>query len=965
VSISPEIVERALAEIRRGRSNYEYFFERLSSPAWIAPLQEHGLLSGPPELEIHEGLIRAPLWPPSQYLARVAGDAPDDVLRAILEIETSNERVHEDFAEAALAFPPALAARWAQHEIQWLRASGHLYFLLPDKLCKLIVRLAEGDELTAALPLAEELFRPVPAEARSERTSRLENAVGRFDAWEYDRLLEEAMARLVDRVPRETLALLVELLGTALDLARTEGAEETEDYSYIWRTRIADDHRDERDASQALVSALRDAAVAVREHGFLDDAELVSAFVARPEPVFRRIALHALARPPAPKKEVLATALLSEDDFFAGEPSPEYRDLVAARFAELNANDGAVLLSWIERGPDIDSYRARRVEFDGAEPSDEEIAEYTAHWRIRRLALIREALPAKWHETYEELVKGFGESEFITSFEVRTWMGPTSPFTVDELSALSDDQIIDYLTEWEAPDRLGPEPSVEGLARCLSQLAENEPDRISRLASRLRNVRPPHVQWALIGLTAAARNEKHIEWPPVLELARWIVEQPSEIPGQSTDEIEEHGPGWTWARKEVASLIQDGLQSQTSAIPFSERQTVSDILSVLARDPDPTPKHEERYGGSNMDPATLSLNTTRGRTLHALVAYLLWVRRNLEADLDEESLTEHGFDLMPEARAILENHLDPTRDPSLAVRSVYGQRFPWLALVDRSWARAARDSIFPSSDAEYDRWAAAWGSYIIFCAPYNDIFEVLRPQYGLAIERLGSVRPEWRWIGGGGTPDERLGSHLLTYYWRGVLTLTDEDALLQRYFDSAPPEARRHAIEFVGRSLRESSKHEVPDALILRTVKLWEWRLAKLEALTQLEESDRAELAAFGWWADVDLLDLDWRLAQLERVLRLGGGLDPHFIVLDAVEKAVVTHPLVAMRILRLFLESEKGTWTIDAAAQQVEETLRLGLTAGDVAASELAAETVHWLGALGYRRFRKLLTTASAAEHP
>ena len=37
MAINPELVERAIVEISKRRANYEYFFDRLSSPEWIAP----------------------------------------------------------------------------------------------------------------------------------------------------------------------------------------------------------------------------------------------------------------------------------------------------------------------------------------------------------------------------------------------------------------------------------------------------------------------------------------------------------------------------------------------------------------------------------------------------------------------------------------------------------------------------------------------------------------------------------------------------------------------------------------------------------------------------------------------------------------------------------------------------------------------------------------------------------------
>lgn len=59
-------------------------------------------------------------------------------------------------------------------------------------------------------------------------------------------------------------------------------------------------------------------------------------------------------------------------------------------------------------------------------------------------------------------------------------------------------------------------------------------------------------------------------------------------------------------RKEVAGLLDTGLRSSTGGITSNLRESIWELLQVLAEDPEPTPEYEERYGGSNMDPATLA-----------------------------------------------------------------------------------------------------------------------------------------------------------------------------------------------------------------------------------------------------------------------------------------------------------------------------------------------------------------------
>ena len=99
-----------------------------------------------------------PGWLPSEYLARVAALAPGDVAEVILSIDTENERVHRDFAEAALAMPGPLAAKIAQARAKWLGRQTHLYFGLSLELADLVGHLVETGEVDAAFDLAGTLL---------------------------------------------------------------------------------------------------------------------------------------------------------------------------------------------------------------------------------------------------------------------------------------------------------------------------------------------------------------------------------------------------------------------------------------------------------------------------------------------------------------------------------------------------------------------------------------------------------------------------------------------------------------------------------------------------------------------------------------------------------------------------------------------------------------------------------------
>jgi tetratricopeptide (TPR) repeat protein len=947
-------VERALAEIRKGNANFDYFFDSLSSAEWIKPLAAKRVFQSPPEPDLSEGWIRVPGWSASRYLARMAGAAPDEVLEVALSIKTENERVHSDFTKAAIAMPGPLAARWAMHETGWLRRQRFLHLLLEDQLARLVTHLVETGEVNNAFALADELLRIYqPPMDTGESPSRVRpKANARIPTREYYSVLQMVRPALVNADALRALALLAERVVEALELTtgQLESRAAHEDFSHIWRPRVIDDNRADSEIEQALASALRDAAVQALAGRLLSSTDLAKSLSPYPGALIRRVLLHALGKAEAVDSDVLARQLVDRDQFNEPSPSPEYRELLAQGFGNLAPDQQQVLLDWIDQGPDLDHFREVQERINDSSPTDQEAREYTLRWKMRRLAIIADHLPSEWKARYEGWVDEVGTQEFISDFGVHTWMGPTSPFSVDDLSAMSDADLIEGVRQW-SPPKGWDAPTPEGLGRALGELAQRESIRVSGFAAEMRGQLPAYVQGILTGLAQAIRNGETVEWDGLLELLSWVLAQPRDLPVGHDDEYGELDPGWVWTRKEVASLLSAGFESSSAPLPIEERSRVWSLIAELAQDEDPTPQHEERFGGANMDPSTLSLNTTRGQAMHAAVRYGLWVRRNMKADEDETLLRADGFARMPELRGLLEAHLDHANEASLAVRSVYGQWFPWLVVLDATWAAAWARAIFARDNA--DRWAATWGAYITFNRPYDDVASMIQEQYRQAIEAIASPHPAFRWLGSE-TPEERLAEHVMVLYWRGRADLA-AGGLLDSFYRHAPDALRGHAMEFLGRSLRETP---AVDGTVLRRLRsLWDSRLGSGDSTGSAKE-----LGAFGWWFSAEVLAEDWRLAQAEAVLKQGIRLEPNFAVFATIASLAPERPGPTARVLRMMLAQEKDDWGIDAHRDEIKSALARILAGTDDEARQLAVDTAHWLGSLGYRDFRPLVTDSRSS---
>ncbi len=915
-----EIVEKVLEQIRKRPANHDYFFSKLSSPDWIEPLDKARLFSAPPPALREGNMISFPFWPESQYLERVASDAPEKVAEIMMKIPvTDNVRVHEDLARAAIKLPASLAAKWAQKESIWIEKQERLYFMFPESLGELIAYLASSGELETSLRLAKVVLTGRLIGDQPKRVS------ARFDAWNYEQLLKKHFPGVLRQSGEKGLALLCDLLNNML----VEDSDETDnDYSYIWRPAIEphDQNRLHDELRSVLVDAIRDGSMQVIHDG-LDLTTVYQALLKHKRPVFKRIALSLLVEN---HKHSLARELVcNRENFFDIRLQHEYSRLLGKLFSELDDVAKSMVLDWIEEGPTF---------VDENDKIDSELSrKRKAYWQAGKLINLRGQLPETWEQRYSEIVSDVGEPEHPDFISYSTsWIGPTSPKDASELEAMSSHDIASFLKSWE-PSRDWNAPSPEGLGRVLQTVIVKSADRFVMAMDSFRDVDPTYARALLQGLNEAVKAGYAIEWATVIEYLAWIVEQPRNQIRDSSGKMD-YDPHWGWACKAVVNLLSMGFEKNT--IGLSLRRPAWQIINEIAEDPDPTPQDDEK---STMDPATRSINTTRGEALHAVIKYALWVRREIVGKEMESEYSSFNMSSIPEVRECLERHLDPSIDPSPAIRAVYGQWFPWLLLLDISWGEAKAKAIF---SLDYPRLRdAAWQTYLTFCPAYNDSFRVLEEQYSIAVDHLHSVNEEesdW--------PSGRLGEHLMVMVGRGVLAWSDENSLVKRFFCNATVADASHAVAFIGRSLQNESDH-IPGEVVERFRTLWEHLANNVIA----EAIDRTQLLKpFGWWFASERFDAEWALKQLSRVVETTGEIEPDFMVMERLAGIATKYPALSLDLLRsLARQDEKGcgmlSWK-DSARSVLQAALEAETT------KAAAKSLIHELGARGHLQFRELL---------
>lgn len=940
--IRPDLVQKALTTIRKRQADYEYFFGQLKTPVWIKPLKEAGMFGAPPPPRPEGEYISFPRWPESEYLARMAAQAPNVVLDVILEMPiTENVRVNEDLIDAALSMPPQLAAKLTGRAKHW--AESNYSPLFPEKLGTFVAYLADGGEKDDALSLGRTVLAVLP----DPNTDRYvdDNPYhlspqprARFGIWEYKIILQAVIPSLIRVGREEAFNLFCELLTDAIRLSRNRSDDPgPEDYSYIWRANI-DSSSGHDDVKEVLVSAVRRAAEELLKTSPDLLINIVRQLEARPWFIFHRIALYLLHLFPEVGKDLITERLTNVSIFGVLGLWHEFFILARENFSQLNKEQQSIFLNWVSAGPPSGMFDTKKEE---------------RYWKLRRLAPIHDVLSDEARVLYDQLVAEFGEIQWpeYASPPISVHVGYESPKSVEELSQMSFEEIISFLKEWQPSDPLLRE-TPEGLGQQLTAMVASDPERFAQEIEQIKLLDPTYVRAVLSGLHEALRQKGAVAWPTVLRLCKWVVEQPSELAG-TRGRITERDPDWTWTKGSIESLIEEGLKSETTSIPFEFRREVWDLLLPLTEDPHPTASNE---AASNMDPLTLSLNTLRGQAMHCVFRYALWCKRHLESE-DSVNVGFRGFDSMPEVRNALDRHLDPANEPSLAIRAVYGQWLPWLTQIDSQWTMANLPKIFPKEDRFRSMLNAAWDTYVVFNQPYNDVFNILRQEYRTAVDRIGTTESKKTY---GRDPDDRLAEHLMILYARGKIRFEEEDRLLERFYEIAPGDVRGHAIWFFGRDLIEM-KEAIPNEVLQRLKALWSRRIEEAQAADS-KGSYTSELSAFGGWFGSGKFDDLWSITQLRDVLQVTGLAQPYHTVLERLAKIAPLLPDIAVESLSLLIEGDKKRQYTYVWHEHLRTILIAAITSADKVAQQSARSLINKLLARdrAYGSFRELLQVAN-----
>jgi hypothetical protein len=956
---TPEDLTFLRLHVPNNRFALGYFFENLKPPEWLRPLNEAGFFNNPPGLEFSpEGRTdQAPIWAQSHYLIEVAGCESEMVLEIsnrLLARNSNSILIYEYMAKAVLKMPPEIASDWSEKVTLWINQQSSLTDSLAITLGELIDVLSQNNYANTAISLAQEILAVFPQ--KDDFTHP--RYITRIDKFYYGKIIKARMRILSDTMPNRALKLLCELLDKILSFSYSMPVDKIyEDGSLYWFQISGDDLEYPPEIRDILAAEIWNSTKKIVEKEPEQTALLLEIFQGYRWRFFDRMSLFLMMLYPNQLLGVIENRLtsqhrlawlgLNEDGWF--NHAHEHALLMRENFALLPVNTQQEILCLILAGP-INPENIR----------EERPVEYAKQWKRDWLSVVNNNLSEEIKLLYDELVQDLGEPisiELVTSTMRGTGRDASSISNLGvelaELAKNSMDELFAFLDQWQPSENSNV--SRNEFAWVLAEeVIKPDPRKFVDHINRFKQLNPEFMICMLRGIKGSVTNQFGklssgvFSWEPVLNFCLWILNN-LDI-NQASSNVDDYFDR-NRSFDSIVDILRSGLHSSSvRRIPLSLRTLVWQVLESLTLELEITVRSTSASScqGNHVGAYRDAINSVGGKTVEVVLSYALWIRQ----DTDGKVQSSQVFDDMPEVQRFLEWHLNPEKDPSFAIRAIYGKWVISLLHIASDWTRQQIDKIFPEDKVSKHLFDAAWGGYC-FNELNTNVFDVLRGKYIYAISRLASITSS--------SPHEQsenfrdLPSHLLNLFWSSRINLNGSDSCLETFFAQSSILSCEVFMFQLGRKLLYG-EFEVDGDLRQRLQYFIEWRISQAKTLIN-KDVKASDLQYFSLMFASGKLSDGWAIYKLLDVLNLLGTVKQCEGLLETLDRLAPEMPQIVTQCLALIADGPESTgWFASYRSENYRSILRAVLDSSDQVAYNSAEDLINRLLARSLGDYREIL---------
>lgn len=817
------------------------FYTGLKNPNWLEGLDEAKAFDSVPGIDEESSSYR--LWPEADYLQRMVHLKPDRISRILLRMKNSeNPSFQRSAIDIASDLPEENAGEFARAISQWaddgLSAGSYVWSTasLPKLLCKLLTSTNKSIH-SAGRELLKQCF--IPREANNG-TGCFYGITACVPEFVYDEYLRQAFKPLETKAQYSTCKMFLE---TGLRLSSYDG--KTAHHSEIWIPSVKAACISNRPS--VVNSIIHFLSEILEMQAIEDSTSFAKSFGDRVPPFLQRVAMYALTRalsqlhengepiPLALKKRVVSVVLFGR--LRKGEFDPEYYPLLSESLA-LGLIPVSKVVQEIES-----SYAAKKGEYLSlyAEhvPEGESLESFASkrarQWQHRALSLIGEdVLDDEGRRLLSRLSAEFGTSEYTPEHRTSsTITGPNSPIGEEEMAAMDADQLLAHLESWHPSDA---DSSLlvthEGQGRVLAKIVTANPMLLQGEADRVNVLRPTYRRAIVEGWDKALSANAGVPVDDLLLVAAAAADVGDRKKFENEGGAFDDDGDYQELRRACANALTSLIESRSELDEQACRKTFA-CLSQFAQSIEPDMEYERRYGGSNLDPLEMAINTIRPIAIRGIAK---WISRFAQDGHAEEAL------------AVLSHHL-PNRSESTADAAAIGSALPEILPCTPQWVQENYGALFGDSRPN-ECQQVVLTTILAYYRPSAPIHSVLIPAMQNALSNDAAHYAIGFGAREGRSCDWLIGDWLYQGYACGYGP--DDDPLLVLWRDTAPAKLLGSVLNHICCLLRDTKTARAGAAS--KVAALWDYHRDNLvetrgaESLRGIESLAESGQYPSKWW---------------------------------------------------------------------------------------------------------------------
>lgn len=768
------------------------------------------------------------------------------------------------------------------------------------------------------------------------------------EAYFYEKYIEELVPKLIEYNPKRILKKLCNNLIMDIESEKKELDDIRSAFSYNWR-KLIDENKGysyRRDFKNVLVNAIRDVITIIgKEHKELFD-DAFNILKKHTLLIFRRLELYIIRYFPELTKDYINEYLLNKSYFKKIDRILEYYLALQELFPKLKKRDQDKYLEWIEKGPNIESFKSKFKEIYNREPSEEDINNRIIYWRTIKIAPIQKHISNSILKNYGVTQEHIEKIDPFRGGFTGVRFGPISPISIEALKKKPIREIIQFLIKYEEPDHSFTFSRV-GLGRALRDTVFLRANEFLSVISEFLEVTQLHfyISYIIDGFKdAAIKKSISFRLEPILLMCNKVLSNFSPVINEKSLLLKDDT--FRNIKITIGWFIDEILRADIFSL--DDREIILNIIKILLKDEEPMIEYELNNIKGNWGLDMIASNTIRGIGMNSLINYALWFSRNLS---DEEKKDVPVFKKSPEIKNLLEEHLKIDFDPGYSIRFIYGMYLNNLIYLDKTWVKKNASIILPLDFNKKEYWEAAWSGFLKFNNIHKVTFDILKDHYEHALNYLSKGGLESKLVD---FPIDRYTIHLMVLYLNGILELESENSLIFKFFNVASSEARRIAIHYIGRNLESIKKDENFNKMLIKLQKLWTCRLKKAR---NDPKNYINELESFLYWFDSSIFGRNWVIAKFNETLTLlDGNIGVNYDIIDKLGEYAEDYPIITIECLEMIIKTKieiEGYLLYEDKFKVVLEKIIKGI---NEEAKKKAENIINYLGSKDIHDFRYLL---------